>query len=410
MGDLTYIQRDGEIQIVGQDATGNQVNYVSADINGNLLVKDYSDGPVTPGTVAAVSSLIGGQFNTTLPTLTNTQQSAIQLDSIGRVIVLSSNFPLVVDTNYGTVGASTLRTAAEIGNATGAASFNYGAVSAQTLRTASQIGNATGAADFNAGATTAQTLRTTSNISDGAGTALTSTLIGAKQSLDVSAQGNVASGVADAGNPVKIGAVYNTTLPTPATGQRVNLQADLNGRLLTADAPLDGYKATYSASVTDLTVAAAATDIFTLTGSATKTIRITHFSISGTETTAKQFYDVIMLKRSTANTLGTSTTRTAVPYDSADAAATATVSAYTANPTLGTLVGNLSSVAVPFCQTVPSNAQSNGDANTHDWEFGTRPSKALVVRGTSEVVAINLAGQTINGGSSIDLYVEWTEE
>ena len=38
---------------------------------------------------------------------------------------------------------------------------NYGAVGANTLRTAAQIGNATGAADFNTGATTAQTLRVT---------------------------------------------------------------------------------------------------------------------------------------------------------------------------------------------------------------------------------------------------------
>lgn len=36
---------------------------------------------------------------------------------------------------------------------------NYGAVGASTLRTAAQIGNATGAADFGSGATTAQTLR-----------------------------------------------------------------------------------------------------------------------------------------------------------------------------------------------------------------------------------------------------------
>lgn len=51
------------------------------------LVTDSSDGPVTPGTVAGKSSLIGGQFNTALPTLTNTQQSAIQLDSSGRVLI-----------------------------------------------------------------------------------------------------------------------------------------------------------------------------------------------------------------------------------------------------------------------------------------------------------------------------------
>lgn len=40
---------------------------------------------------------------------------------------------------------------------------NYGAVGATTLRTAAQIGNATGAADFNNGATGAQTLRVVAN-------------------------------------------------------------------------------------------------------------------------------------------------------------------------------------------------------------------------------------------------------
>lgn len=38
------------------------------------------------------------------------------------------------DHNYGVVGATTLRTAAQIGNATGAANFNAGTTSAQTLR------------------------------------------------------------------------------------------------------------------------------------------------------------------------------------------------------------------------------------------------------------------------------------
>jgi hypothetical protein len=99
--------------------------------------------------------------------------------------VVTSNFPTTVDTNYGTVGASTIRTAAEIGNATGAANFNYGTVGAQSLRTAAQIGNATGAADFNAGATGAQTVRVTANICTDGGTALTSTLFNSKQGLDV---------------------------------------------------------------------------------------------------------------------------------------------------------------------------------------------------------------------------------
>jgi hypothetical protein len=87
MADQNYIDRTAETKIVGQDATGNSVNYVGADANGNMLVKDTSAGPVTPGTVAAASNLVGGQFNTTLPTLTTGQQSAIQLDSSGRLII-----------------------------------------------------------------------------------------------------------------------------------------------------------------------------------------------------------------------------------------------------------------------------------------------------------------------------------
>jgi hypothetical protein len=48
---------------------------------------DASDGAVSPGAVASKSSLGGGQYNSTLPTLTNTQQSAIQLSSKGSILV-----------------------------------------------------------------------------------------------------------------------------------------------------------------------------------------------------------------------------------------------------------------------------------------------------------------------------------
>lgn len=44
-------------------------------------------------------------------------------------------------------------------------------------------------------------------------------------------QGNVSSGVADAGNPLKLGAVYRATRPTVADGQRVDAQADTRGSL-----------------------------------------------------------------------------------------------------------------------------------------------------------------------------------
>lgn len=50
-----------------------------------------------------------------------------------------TNLPTTVDTNYGAAGASTIRTASQIGNSTGAASFNNGATSAQTLRVAANL-------------------------------------------------------------------------------------------------------------------------------------------------------------------------------------------------------------------------------------------------------------------------------
>jgi hypothetical protein len=43
--------------------------------------------------------------------------------------------------------------------------------------------------------------------------------------------GNVAGGAADSGNPLKVGAVYNSTLPTYASGQRTELQTGTRGHL-----------------------------------------------------------------------------------------------------------------------------------------------------------------------------------
>ena len=140
----------------------NGTNIAGVNASGQLSTTNTSLGSPTGGTAGTQSSLAGGIYDSTPPTLTNGQQSALQLDSAGRLLVDAVvTFPY--DTNWGTVGATTLRTAAEIGNATGAADFNWGVVGAQTLRVAAEIGNATGAADFGAGATDAQTLRTVAN-------------------------------------------------------------------------------------------------------------------------------------------------------------------------------------------------------------------------------------------------------
>lgn len=160
--------------------------------------------------------------------------------------------------------------------------------------------------------------------------------------------------------------------------------------------------ATYSATISNLAVAALATDIFTIAGSATKTIRITKIAINGIQATAGQA-SIVLLKRSTADTAGTSTAPTKVPYDSTNAAATATVAAYTANPTTGTLVGNI------FNQRIflPA-AASTSDAQGFAMEIGNFGQQQMALRGAAEQFAVNLAGVTITGGS-VNISIEWTE-
>lgn len=215
------------------------------------LVTDSSDGPVTPGTVAGKSSLAGGQYNSSLPTLTTGQQVSLQVDVNGRLLI-SGSFALSNDTNYGTVGASTLRTAAQVGNATGGADFNAGATGAQTLRTVANQGAPNTAAN---GWFTKVTDGTNTAAVKAASTAAVATdpslviaispnspiptgsnVIGSVNQASAPWQfvGNIASGSADSGNPLKIGGVFNTTQPTVTTGQRVDAQMTARGSLIIA--------------------------------------------------------------------------------------------------------------------------------------------------------------------------------
>lgn len=161
--------------------------------------------------------------------------------------------------------------------------------------------------------------------------------------------------------------------------------------------------ATYVASINGLAPGTTATDVFTLAGSATKTIRISRVEVNGIQTTAGQVA-VVLLKRSSTNTAGTSTTQTAVAYDSTNAAATAVALAYTVSPTTtGTLVGRIYSqrVFMPGAATA-SDAQGLSSA------FGDNGQQNLVLRGTSEIFAVNFNGVTVVGGSA-NISIEWNE-
>jgi hypothetical protein len=213
-------------------------------------------------------------------------------------------------------------------------------------------------------------------------------------------QGNTAAGAADTGNGVKSAGVFNTTVPALTGGWRGDIQLD--ARSAQQMTQLDGCRATYSVTMTNLVPAATPTDVFTITGSATKTVRIFKIRVSGTQTTGSVI-NVVLLKRSTANSAGTSTAGVLVPHDSNSAAATATALGYTANPTTGTLVGNIRAIKA----YVPTLTSSTPEEVV--WQFGDLPVQGLVLRGIAQVLAINLAGATIAGGS-FDVSVELTEE
>ena len=178
--------------------------------------------------------------------------------------------------------------------------------------------------------------------------------------------------------------------------QRVTLATDI------ALPPAAAASATYSASVVGLATALTATDIFTITGSATKTIRVSRIVVNGVQTTAAQV-NVLVIKRSTANSAGTSTASTAVPYDSANAAATATVLSYTANPTLGTAVGTVSARRA----FIPGAATAS-DAQGLEIISGDVGQQMMTLRGIAQVIAVNLNATTV-AGSAFNITVEWTE-
>lgn len=231
-------------------------------------------------------------------------------------------------------------------------------------------------------------------VQDNAGNGITSTAVSGKQRLDVTLASAGADGAAAPSHSNLSGGV-------DPDGNQQAFAVDRSGNLDVTQ--VGGTRATYSAAITDLVAAALATDIFTITGSGTKTVRVTRIEFSGTETTGA-VRDIQIIKRSTANSAGTSTTLTAGSFDSTNAAATATVRAYTVNPTLGATVALVRSVAYG----IPA-ANLSGPTNPFAWDFGTRPAQIVVLRGTGEVLAVNLNGVTATG-SLLNLSVEWTEE
>ncbi len=164
----------------------------------------------------------------------------------------------------------------------------------------------------------------------------------------------------------------------------------------------DNTEAVYCGSTPIFTTAASATDILNFKGSSTKTIYIRKIVWKQASIATGGSFSVYLLKRSTANSGGTSSALTAVPLDSNFSSATASGVYYTANPTTGTSLGGIAHVFLYVNSAVPGYAYTLFDS--------TKGGAPIVLRGTSESVSVNYNGVTDTIGTSATVDIEWSEK
>jgi hypothetical protein len=189
---------------------------------------------------------------------------------------------------------------------------------------------------------------------------------------------------------------YNSTAPTLATGQSSAIQSDSTGSQYVNT---EVRKSSYSSNSIFTPVAG---DIAVLPGSATKTIRVTRVEVSMSTSGTAAYESVQLIKRSTADTAGTSAAMTAVPHDSAFAAASAAPLKYTAAPTLGTAIGT-----VRGAQIYDPSGVSALSPNVVTWPFGDRAG-VIVLRGVAQQLCVNLGA--VVATQTVSVTFEWTEE
>lgn len=156
MGDLEGKASSMPVSLTGADLNGQETNFVNADSFGSMFIalRDNLGNIVTSQANGLGQRALDIGINVAGVQIDPRQIRALTAADIVTVqqgtspwVVTGSTVGLDVDFNYGVVGVKTLRTAAQVGNATGAANWGAGATGAQTLRTESNQGAPTTAAN-----------------------------------------------------------------------------------------------------------------------------------------------------------------------------------------------------------------------------------------------------------------------
>lgn len=158
----------------------------------------------------------------------------------------------------------------------------------------------------------------------------------------------------------------------------------------------------------NFTPVATPTDVLMIQGSATRTLRVKRIALGGVATANGNMLATLIRRSTQFTTQGSAvfTAVTAAKMDTTDATATGVASTIgTANLTsVGTLVGNLqqSRLFLP--------ATATGQPFPLIWEFATRQDKALILRGTTDFVFLNLNGGAVPAGGILDFDIEIEED
>lgn len=167
---------------------------------------------------------------------------------------------------------------------------------------------------------------------------------------------------------------------------------------------------TYSAASVGLVPASSATDIFCINASATASISVKEIIISGTAGTAITT-PVLLNRHAVLNTVGTPATGLALPVGvpniSTDSAATAVLTAYTANPTVTDASPSLlAAPAISFSVTTGTNSPFilNGGTLVDFFTKGYDLQK-----GSTQQLCLNLNGVSISSGV-LAISIQWTEQ
>lgn len=191
-----------------------------------------------------------------------------------------------------------------------------------------------------------------------------------------------------------------------ALGSAAGLALDLSGAVyISSD---HRTRLIYTAACTGLAPAASCTDVWQLIGSATRTVRLLYISISGTAGTLVTL-PIYLCRRISANTGGTPASGLALPVpvkgDSSDSAATATLTAYTAVPTI---VDTSPQLIRSGTLTLPVTTAGTSSSRL-EWDFTKPGMKAQVLRGVAQTFCINLSTISVSSGL-LNIDCAWAED